>query len=114
MERWTDADFSQDRAHRPGLWAVAFLADWCPFCQEFRPEFEAREGGHPFATAIVDLTSEESSLWDTFRVEVVPTIAVFLDGRLVWRRDGKARQGLGAPDLDAMVAAADVAAQKRP
>ncbi len=110
MERWTDEDFAQDRVQRSGLWAVAFLADWCPFCRAFRPEFEAIEGRHPFSTAIVDLTSEESLLWETFRIEVVPTVALFRDGHLVWRRDGRQFRGLGAADIDALISAASASA----
>ena len=114
MERWTDEDFSQDRAHRSGLWAVAFLADWCPFCRSFRPEFEALEGRHPFSVARVDLTSEESLLWDTFRIEVVPTVALFRDGLLVWRRDGRRLRGLGTRDIAALVTASRASPRSGP
>ncbi|MEM0128823.1 MAG: thioredoxin family protein [Thermoplasmata archaeon] len=109
MERWTEKDFEGSRSRHPGLWVVAFLADWCPFCRAFRPEFAAMEGRHPFPMAVIDLTDLESPLWETFAVEVVPTVAVFADGRLVWRRDGIAMQGLGRRDLQDLAAAARAA-----
>jgi len=80
---------------RKGTWVVAFLADWCPFCQRFRPEFSALNGGDDFQTAVGDLTSEESPLWEDLKIEVVPTLVVFRDGRPAFRVDGVL--GFGAP-----------------
>ncbi len=106
MEHWKEGAFSGTELLRPGRWAVAFLADWCPFCRAFRPEFEASESTLPASLAIADVTSEESPLWETFGIEVVPTIALFEDGALVWRRDGRPGQGLGRDDLEALRQAA--------
>ena len=74
---------------------MAFLADWCSFCGRFRAEFETLDGGESFRTAIADVTEVESPLWDDFAIEVVPALAVFRDGKLVFRVDSDL--GIGLP-----------------
>lgn len=90
---------------RPGTWVVAFLADWCPFCRAFYPPFAAldRRG---FELARADLTSMDSGLWDRFRIEVVPTVLVFREGKVVYRADGRCGEGLGPRDLEEIARAA--------
>jgi thioredoxin 1 len=108
MERIGADEFDNDRLRRPGTWAIAFLADWCPFCREFEPEFERLAGDGASHLAIADLTDEESPLWERFHVDVVPTVIVFRDGSATFRRDGRLGRGLGPADLTAI--RADLAA----
>lgn len=102
MERLGPEAFEENRLRRAGTWAVAFLADWCPYCRAFAPEFEALQGSGPFEVAVADLTEEESPLWEDFRVEVVPTVIAFRDGRAIFRRNGILGQGLSTADLTAL------------
>ncbi|HLM70463.1 MAG TPA: thioredoxin family protein [Thermoplasmata archaeon] len=95
METLTAADFRKTQLLRDGTWVVAFLADWCPFCRSFRPEFSPLEAGSGFRVAFGDVTSEESPLWEDFQIDVVPTLVVFREGRPVFRVDGVL--GLGVP-----------------
>jgi thioredoxin 1 len=106
LPRIGPAEFDGERLRRPGTVAVAFLADWCPFCRRFEPEFAQLPGGQAYRLVVADLTSEASPLWDRFRIEIVPTVIVYRDGRSVFRADGVAGQGLGARDLAAIDAAA--------
>ncbi len=100
MERIGPEAFDGQRLRRPGVWIVGFLADWCPFCRAFAPRLEAlAKAGR--SVAVADLTDEESPLWERFGVDVVPTILVFRDGSVVFRRDGRLGRGLDAPDLEA-------------
>ncbi|MGA9839706.1 MAG: thioredoxin domain-containing protein [Thermoplasmata archaeon] len=102
MERLGPDAFQGDRLRRPGVWAVAFVADWCPFCRSFVPEFENLRGSGTFEIATADLTEDDDPLWEQFGVEVVPTVVVFRDGAVVFRRDGRLGRGLGASDLSAL------------
>ncbi len=102
MERLGPDAFSRDRLNKKGRWGVCFAADWCPFCVEFLPQFTATDPPKGVHLAHADLTDLENPLWEIFEIEVVPTLAVFVDGRLTWRRDGRLGRGLGAADLKAL------------
>jgi thiol-disulfide isomerase/thioredoxin len=96
--------FDGVRLDRPGLWAVAFLAGWCPYCLEFAPGFGSLgQSGLPILVA--DVTDLGSPLWDRFHIDIVPTILVFRDGVVEFRVDGIPMQGLGDADLEAVRAA---------
>jgi len=100
MEEFGAEAFEKDRLLRPGAWVIAFLADWCPFCRRFRPEFSRLDRNEKFRVAVGNVTSEESPLWDTFGIEVVPTVVVFRDGRPIFRADGILGTGLPTERLE--------------
>jgi thioredoxin 1 len=111
VERVTAAAFDGRRLRRAGVIVVAFLADWCPFCRAFRPEFgRLAPGPEDYGLLVADVTSMESPLWEAFDLEVVPTVVVFRDGKVVGRRDGVAGVGLGSADLEAIANLARAAA----
>ena len=109
MEKVEADAFRKDRLLREGTWVVAFLADWCPFCQQFRPQFAALEGTPGFRVAVGDVTSEESPLWEDFRIDVIPMVVVFRDGREVFRAESLVGQGLPVGSLTAIQSAAQKA-----
>ena len=112
LERVGAESFRGSRLLKEGTWAVAFLADWCPFCQAFRPNFESMRlsvGGR----LIADVTEEESPLWDTFAIEVIPTVVVFRGGIPIARFDGVPGVGLEAKDLDRIASALEGADRSR-
>jgi thioredoxin 1 len=105
LERLGAEAFHGRRLNRSGTWAVAFLADWCPFCRRFVPEFAAL-AGHGFGIAVADVTSDQSPLWEQFGIEVIPTVIVFRNGTATFRADGRYMEGLDSQDLDAISGAA--------
>ena len=100
MEKWGAEAFRGDRLDRPGDWGVCFLADWCPFCRAYVRLFTRLGGVAPFPLAVADVTDLESPLWDTFHIDVVPTLIAFRDGKAIWRKDGVRMVGLNVSDLD--------------
>jgi len=74
--------------------AAVFLASWCPFCKRFQPVFETAAKVSGTAWDSVDISDEANELWDEFRIDVVPTVIVFKDGKTVWRKDGIPGRGL--------------------
>jgi thioredoxin-like negative regulator of GroEL len=88
------ADFDGKRLKRTGTLAVLFAAEWCPFCRRFSPIFESALKGKNMSGALADLSDFDNSLWETFDIQVVPTVMVFKDGELVYRKDAVLGQGL--------------------
>ena len=110
LERAGPEAFDGKRLRRPGTVVVGFLADWCPVCRAFRPEFERlAEGGRQLLMA--DVTDEASPLWDRFRIEIVPTVLVFRDGETVFRADGEPGTGLDGGDLRRIEKVTDAASR---
>jgi thioredoxin 2 len=106
MERVGAEAFAGDRLDRAGTWAVAFVADWCPFCDEFLPPYSARKPPAGVRLALADLTDVESPLWDRFHVDVIPTVLIFAEGREIARMDGVLGVGIGDTELDALLRSA--------
>jgi thioredoxin 1 len=107
METLPAESFAGERlAARAGLVAVCFHARWCGYCRSFVPRFAARALRADFPFALADLTSLEDERWDTLRIEAVPTLVLYRDGKPVWRRQAPLGVGLFDADIDAMVAAA--------
>jgi thioredoxin-like negative regulator of GroEL len=102
LEVLRTGDFQGTRLDRPGTYAVCFGATWCPPTREFVPRFVARDGHVPGTLAMADITELEDPLWDTFRIQITPTIVVFRDGVSVGRFDGRRFVGLREKDLDGM------------
>jgi thioredoxin-like negative regulator of GroEL len=87
-------DFSGQTLNRQGTVAAVFLASWCPFCRRFQPAFETAAKVSGTLWASVDVSDDHNELWNVFNIEIVPTVLVFKDGKLVWRRDGVLGRGL--------------------
>ena len=96
--------FAHGRLLRDGTAVVAFLADWCPFCDEFVPHF-ARLARPGVRLLVADVTDDDSPLWERFSVSIVPTVIVFRDGVPSFRADGRSGEGLGPDDLRRIVSA---------
>jgi len=67
---------------------VMFWATWCPFSRRFNAEFEKLAASRPWRFAAVYLDDEENPLWEEYAVEVVPTLALFREGKVADRLDG--------------------------
>lgn len=88
-------------SHEPTV--ALFWATWCPFCRRYKPEFDKLAAARSWRFASVYLDDESNPLWDDYEVEVVPTLALFRDGKLVDRQDGILGYGLDRKATDAFV-----------
>lgn len=50
--------------------------------------------------AEVDISNDEDPLWETFDINVVPTVIVFRDSRPIFRRDGLLGRGLSEKAIE--------------
>jgi len=78
-----------------------FYAEWCPFCTSFLKLFEmiTNEKTDPLG-ALVDISDTNNPLWESFEIEIVPTLIGFRGGEVVVKKDGIAGVGLGRPELE--------------
>jgi thioredoxin 1 len=91
---------------------VMFYADWCPFCQRFKPFFEQQylEMNQKSSLKLYacKLNEDENPLWDKFFVRAVPTLIAFYNGQengnqIIARRDAKMGIGLTKNDLESII-----------
>jgi thiol-disulfide isomerase/thioredoxin len=85
---------------------VMFDADWCPFCQKFKPIFETSantfiNSQQKFYESNID--DDNNPLWERFSIDAVPTIIAFEKGEIISRRDAKMGIGLVKSDLDSIL-----------
>ncbi len=50
--------------------------------------------------ALADLSDLENPLWEEFGIDVVPSVMVFKEGELVYRKDGVLGRGLPDNAMD--------------
>ncbi len=78
---------------------AVFYAEWCPFCVSFLPEFRQIKS-EKFVTAEVDLSDWDNPLWEEYKIDVVPTLVGFRDGKEFARLDGRRGLGLNSRDIE--------------
>ncbi len=104
LEVSTVETFRQEIERTPATTVVMFTTSWCPFCRRFKPKFLESVAQNPEVRhAMVYIDDYDNPLWDEYRVEVVPTLAVFRQGQPAFRRDGVLGMGLRAADLRVVV-----------
>ena len=90
---------------------VMFYADWCPYCQKFKPIFEAVAKQEEKMSTLKKykmygskVNDDDNPLWDRFSIDAVPTVIAFDDrGEIISRRDAKRGVGLNKKDLDSIM-----------
>ncbi|HKM75813.1 MAG TPA: thioredoxin family protein [Candidatus Bathyarchaeia archaeon] len=97
------ADFEGTELKTNQPLAVVFTANWCPFCSMFTPIFKSTLSKNQLPYGSVDLTSYDNPLWETFDIEVVPTVVVFKNGKAAYRADGVYGRGLPKSVVDDVV-----------
>jgi len=95
--------FEREVLRSPEPIVVMFWAEWCPFCRRFRPAFDAAAAAAEGQFAVVRLDDEDNPLWDTYGVEVVPSLAFFRGGAIAARKDGRLGRGLTEAELAAFL-----------
>ncbi len=88
----TDKIRGKDRVY------VLFYANWCPFCQQFLPIFEAYSRGKPRECLRVDV-DERPDICEEFSVEYYPSVILFKNGKVRKRLDSKPGIGLSKKQL---------------
>ncbi|MGI0092175.1 MAG: thioredoxin family protein [Nitrososphaerales archaeon] len=82
---------------------VLLAAKWCGYCARFLAMAGDYESNSELE--LIDADDPDESLWDEYKIRLVPTIIVFKSGKAVFRKDGKPGIGLQLPDLEEALAA---------
>lgn len=92
-------EFDSEVLNEDGPVLVAFVASWCGSCSRFIPTLdqECKERGLDYV--LTDLSEDDNPLWERFGIEVVPTVLVFNNGKIVARQDGSLSKGVSREDL---------------
>ncbi|MFQ5985968.1 MAG: thioredoxin family protein [Thermoplasmata archaeon] len=99
----TPSEFKEAVLDAEGPVLTIFHAAWCSFCQTFLPKFRGTET-IPVKKVEIDISEEINPLWDTYLIEVVPTLILFEGGSILGRADGVLGKGLAQADLDGLLA----------
>ena len=84
---------------------IMFYADWCPFCQRFKPSFESYTNSSIYDIGFYAcmINDDDNPLWDRFSINTVPTLIAFYKGNIISRRDSKMGFGLDKSDVDSIL-----------
>ena len=68
---------------------VDFYAEWCGPCQRMKPALldVAERLGDEVKIILVDIDKEQK-LSERFRIQSVPTLIIFKNGKQLWRQSG--------------------------
>ena len=99
VTNWQTKSQFHDASKSPGDHLIVFAAKWCGFCTRFLDQARSLSSDSNTQLFLVDTDNPDESLWDEYSVKIVPTILVFKDGQVVFRRDGRSGAGLGMSDL---------------
>jgi len=104
LEIATVRDFRREVEGSTEPTVVMFTTSWCPFCRRFKPRFIDAATKADVRTVMVYIDDWENPLWDEYKVDVVPTLVLFENGKPVYRRDGALGRGLGDHDVAEIMA----------
>jgi thiol-disulfide isomerase/thioredoxin len=91
-------DFDGDKLLRNEKSLVFFYSKWCPYCRKSFRLLKTVDNSQ-IELLVADLSDENSPLWDTLKVETVPTLIAFKDGGEFWRANGVPMVGLRKEDF---------------
>ncbi|MCL2134757.1 MAG: thioredoxin family protein [Candidatus Bathyarchaeota archaeon] len=72
-----------------------FSSSWCPFCQSFDKIFDLHVAKCSVDLVLrVNMDDYDSSLWDEYNIDAVPTLILFENGTIKSRLDAESKLGV--------------------
>lgn len=79
---------------------VLMAAKWCGYCSRFIQQLRSLQDSENIDMILADADEPDESLWDMHRIRLVPTLLVFLQGKEIFRKDGRPGIGLKLSDFE--------------
>jgi thioredoxin 1 len=76
-----------------------FYASWCPFCRSLLQVFDEAASESRFACVKVRIDDYNNPLWEEYSITAVPTVILFVEGKLKERLDANLGRGLSSEKL---------------
>lgn len=105
---WQTKSQFEEITNKPGTHLIVFAARWCGFCSRFLQQAKSLPAAPDVKLDLVDTDNPDESLWDEYDVNIVPTLLVIKDSKVIFRRDGKSFAGLSVADLQEGISRAKV------
>jgi hypothetical protein len=83
---------------QPGPELILFAAHWCGYCASFLGS--AADYDTPFELDLIDVDDPDESLWDEYKIKLVPTLIISNAGKILFRKDARPGRGLQLSDLE--------------
>jgi len=93
-------DFEDNKLLRKERILAFIYAKWCPFCKKAYPFLKLLNPDSSYMVFQVDLSDEDNPLWDSLKIDVVPTLIAFDEGKEFWRANGVLMSGLKKEDFE--------------
>ncbi|MHB1908811.1 MAG: thioredoxin family protein [Nitrososphaerales archaeon] len=107
VNKWIEKDGFEKLKASKEQQLVLLAADWCGYCNRFisiAQSYQPQNSKDNYELNIVNIESEDGSLWESLNVDLVPTLIVFQEGEQKFRRDAKSGTGLQLGDLQRALA----------
>lgn len=106
LAEWKGKDALQNKISSSANPVIVLLAaKWCGYCARFLQNLQSYNPDGNINMILTDADDPDESLWDMFRIRLVPTLVVLHQGREIFRRDGRPGVGLRLSDLEEAVKA---------
>jgi thiol-disulfide isomerase/thioredoxin len=92
------SDFSENRLLKDEKSLVFFYSNWCPYCRKSFRLLKAIDTSQ-LKLFTADLSDEDNPLWDSLKIETIPTLVAFKGGAEFWRANGVPMVGLRKEDF---------------
>lgn len=112
VTEWQTKSEFESEIKRPGIQLIVFAAKWCGFCSRFIEQARSLGENGGLKLNLVDTDDPDESLWDEYSVKIVPTLFVFENGQVIFRRDGKSGAGLRINELEEAISMIKSAARQ--
>lgn len=78
---------------------VLFAANWCGYCSRFLEVARSHHSLDNLELFLVDTDDPDESLWDEYKIRLVPTLVIIEAGKELFRREALPGPGLREPQL---------------